>query len=66
VNGPFTVVDGRNVLLNIPDAEDGREYTTSVVVEDEALAAHLTSTFDRLWDRAAGEQERLLGEWLAR
>lgn len=65
VNGPFTIVDGRRVLLNIPDADDGREYTTSVVVEDEALAAHLTSTFDRLWDASASEQERLLNRWLA-
>lgn len=66
VNGPFTIVDGRRVLLNIPDADDGREYTTSLVVDDEALAAHLTATFDRLWDASAGEQERLLTGWLAR
>ncbi|MEX0781202.1 MAG: hypothetical protein WD557_01020 [Dehalococcoidia bacterium] len=66
VNGPFTIVDGRKVLLNIADAEDGREYTTSIVVEDEALAAHLTNTFDRLWDAGAGQQEALLSEWVGR
>ena len=65
VSGPFTIVDGRKVLLNIPDADDGREYTTSVVIEDEALASHLTATFDRLWDKSAAEQERLLSGWLA-
>lgn len=66
VSGPFTIVDGRKVLLNIPDADDGREYTTSVVIEDEALAAHLTATFDRLWDSSASQQDALLSRWLAR
>jgi hypothetical protein len=63
VNGPFTVVDRRRVLLNLPDPEDAREYTTSVVVEDEALAEHLIAAFDTLWERAAGEQARLLASW---
>jgi hypothetical protein len=66
VSGPFTVVDGRKVLLNIPDADDGREYTTSVVVEDEKLAAHLISTFDRLWADSEAKQEALLSAWLSR
>jgi hypothetical protein len=64
VNGPFTVVDGRKVLLNIPDARDASEYTTSVVVEDEALARHLIATFDGLWEAAASRQEELLAGWL--
>jgi hypothetical protein len=60
VNGPFTVVDRKKVLLNIADAFDAAEYTTSVVVEDERLAAHLISTFDQLWAKSAGEQEALI------
>jgi hypothetical protein len=63
VNGPFTVVDRRKVLLNIPDAKDAAEYSTSVVVEDERLAEHLIATFDGLWAASAGEQEALLTEW---
>jgi hypothetical protein len=65
VNGPFTVVDRGKVLLNLPDPDDAREYTTSVVVEDEALAEHLIGQFDVLWGRAEGEQERLVAEWEA-
>jgi hypothetical protein len=42
------------------------QSTTSVVVEDEALAEHLIAQFDVLWDRAEGEQEKLLGEWEGR
>ncbi|MEO8538922.1 MAG: TrmB family transcriptional regulator sugar-binding domain-containing protein [bacterium] len=60
VNGPFTVVDRRKVLLNIQDAAEAGEYTTSVVFEDEALAAHLLATFAKLWDTASGEQDRLI------
>lgn len=63
VNGPFTVVDRRKVLLNVPDAFEAGEYTTSVVVEDERLAAHLLGTFDRLWEAAGPAQERLLSGW---
>lgn len=63
VNGPFTVVDRKKVLLNIQDAEEAGEYTTSVVVEDEALAKHLLGTFDRLWEAAPGQQERLIAAW---
>jgi len=66
VNGPFTVVDRGKVLLNLPDPDDAREYTTSVVVEDEALAEHLIAQFDVLWDRAESEQERLLARWEGR
>ena len=66
VNGPFTVVDRRRVLLNIPDAHDGSEYTTSVVVDDERLAEHLVNTFDGLWHAAEAEQETLLSEWESR
>jgi hypothetical protein len=65
VNGPFTVVDGRKVLLNIQDAEAAGEYTTSVVVEDEALAKHLLGTFDRLWEAAPAQQEALIAAWEA-
>jgi hypothetical protein len=60
VNGPFTVVDRKKVLLNIQDAEEAGEYTTSVVFEDESLAAHLLGTFARLWDAAPAEQEGLI------
>ena len=63
VSGPFTVVDRRKVLLNIPDAHDAAEYTTSVVVEDERLAEHLIATFDRLWETAGQRQEELLSRW---
>lgn len=63
VSGPFTVVDRRKVLLNIPDAFDSAEYTTSVVVEDEKLAAHLIATFETLWEKSAGEQEALIAGW---
>ncbi len=65
VNGPFTVVDRRKVLLNIQDAEEAGEYTTSVVFEDESLARHLLGTFAKLWDQAPGEQERLIAAWEA-
>jgi hypothetical protein len=66
VNGPFTVVDRKKVLLNIQDAEEAGEYTTSVVLNDEPLAKHLLATFDNLWKKAEGEQERLIAEWEAR
>lgn len=65
VNGPFTVVDRTKVLLNIADAFDGAEYTTSVVVEDERLAAHLIGTFDRLWGDAPAQQDALIQAWAA-
>ena len=65
VNGPFTVVDRKKVLLNIQDAEEAGEYTTSVVFEDSALAAHLVATFDRLWDAAPAQQEGLIAAWEA-
>ena len=65
VNGPFTVIDRRKVLLNIQDAEEAGEYTTSVVFEDAALAAHLIGTFDRLWEAAPAHQEALIAEWEA-
>lgn len=63
VNGPFTVIDRKKVLLNVADAFDGAEYTTSVVVDDERLAAHLIGTFDRLWEKAPAEQDRLISAW---
>jgi hypothetical protein len=63
VNGPFTVVDRKRVLLNLPDPYDATEYTTSVVVIDEKLAESLISTFDRIWADAQGEQEALLCAW---
>lgn len=63
VNGPFTVVDRKKVLLNIQDAEQAGEYTTSVVFEDRALAEHLVATFDRLWEAAPAQQEGLIQEW---
>jgi hypothetical protein len=66
VNGPFTVVDRRKVLLNIPDAFDAAEYTTSVVVEDEKLAEHLIPTFDVLWQDSEAQQEPLLRAWETR
>ncbi len=66
VGGPFTIVDRRKVLLNIPDAHDPAEYTTSVVVEDERLAEHLITTFDGLWAAAEGQQERLIAGWEGR
>lgn len=65
VNGPFTVVDRRKVLLNIQDAEEAGEYTTSVVFEDESLAAHLLGTFAKLWDEAPGKQAGLIAGWEA-
>jgi len=65
VNGPFTVVDRTNVLLNIQDAEEAGEYTTSVVMEDATLAAHLLRTFDGLWEAAQGKQQALLAQWEA-
>lgn len=63
VNGPFTVVDRRRVLLNIQDAKEAGEYTTSVIFEDESLARHLLGTFARLWDEALGQQEGLISAW---
>ena len=65
VNGPFTVIDRRKVLLNLPDPWDAAEYTTSVVVEDDALAAHLIANFDRLWSDAGERQEALIEAWEA-
>jgi hypothetical protein len=65
VNGPFTVVDRKKVLLNIQDAEEAGEYTTSVVFEDEALARHLLGTFDKLWEAAPANQEPLIAKWEA-
>ena len=65
VNGPFTVVDRRKVLLNLPDPWDAAEYTTSVVVEDEALAQHLIGNFERLWADSETKQEELLTGWLS-
>jgi hypothetical protein len=66
VHGPFTVVDRKKVLLNLPDPWDAAEYTTSVVVEDEALAGHLVASFERLWAESEGTQEALLSGWLGR
>ena len=66
VHGPFTVVDRRKVLLNIQDAREAGEYTTSVVLDDPALAAHLLGTFESLWTEAEANQERLLATWEAR
>jgi hypothetical protein len=66
VHGPFTVVDRHKVLLNVPNAFDPGEYTTSVVLEDERLSASLLETFDRLWGEAESQQERLLSEWESR
>jgi len=65
VNGPFTVVDRRKVLLNLPDPWDAAEYTTSVVVEDEALAQHLIGNFEQLWADSETKQEELLTGWLS-
>lgn len=65
VNGPFTVVDRKKVLLNIQDANEAGEYTTSVVFEDPALAEHLLATFDRLWEAAPALQEGLVAAWEA-
>ena len=65
VHGPFTVVDRRKVLLNIQDAFEAGEYTTSVVLEDPALAAHLLSTFETLWNDALAKQDALISEWEA-
>ena len=65
VHGPFTVVDRRYVFLNVNNALDPGEYTTSVIVDDPKLAEHLLGTFDALWHAAEGEQERLLAGWEA-
>lgn len=65
VNGPFTVVDRKKVLLNIQDAEEAGEYTTSVVFDDESLATHLLRTFGKLWDEAAATQDGLIAKWEA-
>ena len=65
VNGPFTVVDRRKVLLNIQDAFEAGEYTTSVVIEDAALAGHLLTTFEVLWDAAPAKQDALISHWEA-
>jgi hypothetical protein len=66
VSGPFTVIDRRKVLLNLADPRDPAEYTTSVVLEDPALAEHLIGRFDELWEEAAGKQESLIAEWESR
>jgi phosphatidylserine/phosphatidylglycerophosphate/cardiolipin synthase-like enzyme len=66
VNGPFTVIDRRKVLLNLPSPSDPGEYTTSVVVDDPRLAEHLLASFDRMWDEAALRQEDLLAAWEGR
>jgi phosphatidylserine/phosphatidylglycerophosphate/cardiolipin synthase-like enzyme len=63
VSGPFTVVDRRKVLLNLADARDPAEYTTSVVVEDPALAEHLIARFDELWTEAEHAQAGLIANW---
>ena len=63
VSGPFTVVDRRKVLLNLANPSDPAEYTTSVVVEDPALAEHLLARFDALWAAAEGAQAGLLARW---
>ncbi len=65
VHGPFTVVDRERVMLNIPDAVNASEYTTSLVVQDPALAEHLIATFDQLWADAAPQQEALIAGWEA-
>lgn len=65
VNGPFTVVDRRKVLLNIQDAHEAGEYTNSVVLDDPAFATHLLGVFEQLWTAAPAEQERLLSAWEA-
>lgn len=66
VNGPFTVVDRKKVLLNIQDATEPGTYTTSVVFEDDALAAHLLSVFDVAWREAETTQEALISAWESR
>lgn len=66
VHGPFTVVDREKVLLNIQDAREAGEYTTSVVVHDKPLAEHLRSTFLALWDEAEAKQDGLISAWEAR
>jgi hypothetical protein len=63
VSGPFTVVDRRKVLLNLADPRDPAEYTTSVVVDDPVLAAHLIARFDELWAEAEAKQEGLITRW---
>jgi hypothetical protein len=65
VNGPFTVVDRRKVFLNVADAFHPGEYTTSVVIEDEALAEQLIGNFDVLWNAAPEHQEALVSAWEA-
>jgi len=56
------------VLLNLADPRDPAEYTTSVVVDDPALADHLIARFDELWEEAAAKQEALglLCSWLTK
>jgi hypothetical protein len=66
VNGPFTVVDRKKVLLNVQDATEPGTYTTSVVFEDEALAAHLLGVFDAAWREAETTQEALISAWESR
>lgn len=63
VHGPFTIIDRTKVLLNLPDPWDAAEYTTSVVVRDEALAEHLIANFDRLWADAGERQAELIAAW---
>jgi hypothetical protein len=63
VHGPFTVVDRRYVFLNVNNAVEPGEYTSSVVVDDPRLAENLLASFDQLWEAADGEQERLLSAW---
>jgi hypothetical protein len=65
VHGPFTVIDRQNVLLNIQDAFKAGEYTTSVVIEDSALAGHLVGAFEALWDAAPAKQAALISAWEA-
>lgn len=66
VSGPFTIIDRRKVLLNLANAMDPGEYTTSVVIDDAKLAASLLATFDALWADAEGNQANLVEAWEAR
>ena len=66
VSGPFTIIDRRKVLLNLANAMDPGEYTTSVVIDDAKLAASLLATFDALWSDAEGNQAAIVEAWEAR
>ena len=46
-------------------AFEAGEYTTSVVIEDAALAGHLLTTFEALWDAAPAKQVALISHWEA-